>query len=129
MLPSEQDNADEGIIINGGSDHMVGLDADASINPYNPFLAMWTMVTRKTERGSVIAPGQAVTREEALRMYTINNAFASFEESLKGTIDPGKLADFAVLTDDLLTCPEDKIRNIKSAMTIVGGKIVYDSGI
>lgn len=117
-----------GVVINGGSDHMVGWDADASINPYNPFLAMWSMVTRKTERGSVIAPDQAVTREEALRMYTINNAFASFEESIKGTIEPGKLADFAVLTDDILNCPEDNIREIEAAMTIVGGKIVYDSG-
>ena len=118
---------DAGIIINGGSDHMVKWDANSSINPYNPFVAMWSMITRKTERGSVVMPDEAVTRYEALQIYTINNAFASFEESIKGTIEPGKLADMAVLTDDILSCPEDKIREIESVMTLVGGKIVYSS--
>jgi len=61
-------------------------------------------------------------------MYTINNAYASFEESLKGSIEPGKLTDLAILSDDLLDCPIDQIKNIKSNLTIVGGKIVYDSG-
>ena len=73
---------DEGVMVNGGSDHMVGWDADASVNPYNPFLAMWTMVSRTTERGNTIMPSEAVTREAALKTYTINNAYASFEESL-----------------------------------------------
>jgi predicted amidohydrolase YtcJ len=119
---------DAGVMVNGGSDHMVKWDADASINPYNPFLAMWTMVTRTTERNHVIMPDQAITREEALRIYTINNAYATFEESIKGSIEPGKLADLAMLSDDLLDCPVDKIRNIESEMTMVGGKIVYPSG-
>jgi len=118
---------DAGVVINGGSDHMVKWDANTSINPYNPFLAMWTMVTRNTERGSVIVPSEAISREEALKTYTINNAFASFEESIKGSIEPGKLADMAVLSDDILTCQEDSIREIKALMTIVGGKIVYTS--
>jgi len=118
---------DAGVMINGGSDHMVKWDADASINPYNPFLAIYSMVTRTTERGTVIEPSEAITREEALKAYTINNAFASFEESLKGSIEPGKLADMAVLTDDILTCPADRIRDIESVMTIVGGKIVYST--
>ena len=116
-----------GVVVNGGSDHMVKWDADASINPYNPFLAMWTMVTRTTERNSVVVPSEAITREEALSMYTINNAYASFEESIKGSIEPGKLADLAILSDDLLNCPVDKIRDIQSEMTIVGGKIIYTS--
>lgn len=115
-----------GVIINGGSDHMVKLDANASINPYNPFLAIWTMVTRKTEKGNVIMPSEAITREDALKTYTINNAYSSFEEAIKGSIEPGKLADFAVLSDDILTCPVDQIKNIQSELTIVGGKIVYD---
>ena len=114
-----------GVMINGGSDHMVKWDANTSINPYNPFLAMWTMITRKTERGSVIGASEAVSREEALKIYTINNAFASFEESLKGSIEPGKLADIAVLTDDYLSCREDDIKDIEALITIVGGKIVY----
>ncbi len=118
---------DAGVTVNGGSDHMVKWDADASINPYNPFLAMWSMVTRTTERNTVINPEQAITREEALRMYTINNAYASFEESLKGSIEPGKLADLAILSHDLLDCPADQIREIRAETTMVGGKIVYTS--
>lgn len=118
---------DAGVIINGGSDHMVKWDANTSINPYNPFLAMWTMVTRYTEHGTVICPSEAITRQQALKIYTINNAFASFEESVKGSIEPGKLADMAILTDDFLSCPADKIKDIESFMTILGGKIVYSS--
>ena len=118
---------DAGVVVNGGSDHMVKWDADASINPYNPFLAMWSMVTRSTERNSVIVPEEAVTREEALKMYTINNAYAGFEESIKGSIETGKLADLAILSHDLLECPADQIRKIESHMTIVGGKIVYSA--
>lgn len=117
-----------GIKINGGSDHMVKWDSYTSVNPYNPFLAMWTMITRTTEKGTVIMPDEAITREDALRMYTINNAFTSFEEMVKGSIEPGKLADMAILSDDILTCPADQIRNIESEVTIVGGKIVYSSG-
>jgi predicted amidohydrolase YtcJ len=118
---------DAGVIVNGGSDHMVKWDANASINPYNPFLAMWTMVTRTTERNSVIMADEAITREEALKMYTINNAYASFEEDIKGSLEPGKLADLAILSDDLLECPIDKIKEIQSELTMVGGKIVYSS--
>jgi len=117
--------AEAGVMINGGSDHMVKWDADASINPYNPFLAIWTMVSRETERGTVIYPEEAISREEALRIYTINNSYASFEEAIKGSIEPGKLADLAILTDDILTCPVDRIKEIESYITIVGGSIVY----
>ena len=116
-----------GIMINGGSDHMVKWDANDGINPYNPFLAMWTMVTRTTERGSVVVPSEAITREQALKMYTINNACASFEESIKGSIEQGKLADMVVLSNDLLTCPDNDIKDIESELTIVGGRIVYSS--
>ncbi|MEA3461446.1 MAG: amidohydrolase family protein, partial [Bacteroidota bacterium] len=116
---------DAGVVVNGGSDHMVKWDANTSINPYNPFLAIWTLVTRTTERNRVIISSEAITREEALRMYTINNAYASFEESIKGSIEPGKLADVAILSDDLLECPVNQIKDIRSELTIVGGKIVY----
>ena len=118
---------DAGIIVNGGSDHMVKWDANSSINPYNPFIGIWTAISRITERGTLINPSEAITREEALRMYTINNAKASFEESVKGSIEPGKFADMVVLSDDYLTCPVDNIRDIESVMTILGGKIVYEA--
>ena len=116
---------DNGVMVNGGSDHMVGWDSKTSINPYNPFLAMYTVITRKTERGTVVEPQEAITREEALKMYTINNAFASKEEKIKGSIETGKLADIAVLSGDLYNCPEDQIKDIVADITIVGGKIVY----
>ena len=119
---------DEGVVVNGGSDHMVKLDANTSVNPYNPFLAMWAMITRTTERGTVILPSQAVSREQALRIYTINNAYGSFEENIKGSIEVGKLADIAVLSDDILACPVNQIKNIQSELTLLGGKIVYSSG-
>ena len=106
---------------------MVGMDANTSINPYNPFIGMYTVVTRKTERGTVILLEEAITRKEALRMYTINNAYASFEEKIKGSIEPGKLADMAVLSADPYECPEEQIKDIVADMTIVGGKIVYVS--
>lgn len=115
-----------GIVVNGGSDHMVKVDPDLSINPYNPFTAMWSVVTRKTESGSVFNPEQGISREDALRMYTINNAYASFEEKQKGSIEAGKFADLVVLSADLLTCAEDSIRLIKPILTMVDGKIVYD---
>jgi predicted amidohydrolase YtcJ len=76
----------------------------------------------------VIIPEEAVSREEALRMYTINNACASFEESIKGSIEPGKLADIAVLSGDLMHCPAGQIRDLRSELTVAGGKIVYSSG-
>jgi predicted amidohydrolase YtcJ len=118
-----------GIMINGGSDHMVKLDPNASINPYNPFLAMWSVITRKTDRGTVFNPEEAISREQALKMYTINNAYASFEENVKGSIETGKVADLVVLSDDILTCPEDRLPEIKSLLTMVNGRTVFDKGI
>ena len=114
-----------GVMVNGGSDHMVKFDSYSSINPYNPFLAMWSVITRETENGSHIVQSEAITREQALKMYTINNAYASFEENIKGSIEPGKLADLVVISEDFLTCPEKNIKNIKAEITMVGGKIVY----
>ena len=117
-----------GVVVNAGSDHMVKTDPDQAINPYNPFTAMWSVVTRKTSRGTVYNPEEAVSREEALKMYTINNAMASFEEKIKGSIEVGKLADLVILSDDILTCPEDAIRKITALLTMVEGKTVFSSG-
>ena len=114
-----------GVMINGGSDHMVKFDSYTAVNPYNPFVAMWSVITRKTERGSVIVPEEAISREQALSMYTINNAILSNEGQIKGTLEPGKLADMVVISKDLFTCKEDEIRDIEVELTLVGGKIVY----
>jgi predicted amidohydrolase YtcJ len=116
-----------GVVVSAGSDHMVKLDHKDSINPYSPWLAIWSMVTRKTRRGNVIVPEEAITREQALRCYTINSAFVSFEEELKSSIEPGKLADMVVLDRDFLDCPADQLKDIAVETTIVGGKVVYSS--
>jgi predicted amidohydrolase YtcJ len=88
---------------------------------------MWMAITRQTADGSVINPEQRITREQALRMWTLNGAYLSFEENLKGSIEPGKLADFIVVSKDFLSCPVDEIRNIETLLTVVGGKTVYRS--
>jgi predicted amidohydrolase YtcJ len=68
-----------------------------------------------------------ITREEALRLSTINNAYLTFEEKTKGSIEPGKLADFVVLAEDILTVPAKQIEEMKVLLTVVGGKTVFDA--
>ena len=116
---------DAGIVVAGGSDHMIKFDSRAAINPYNPFFGMWMAITRKMSNGEALYLEQAVTRDEALRMWTINGAYLSFEESLKGTIEPGKLADLVVISHDYTTCPVDQIKDIEAVQTIIGGRVVY----
>lgn len=113
-----------GVTVSAGSDHMVKFDDRSSINPFSPWLGMWVMVTRRTDHGSVINPEEAIGREDALRCYTINNAFATFSEDDKGSIEPGKLADFIVIDRDFLACPEDEIKDIRVLRTVVGGRTV-----
>jgi len=117
---------DLGVIVGGGSDHMQKIGSLRSVNPYNPFLAMWVAMTRLPRRADVpLHPEQAITREQVLRLYTINNAYLTFEEKEKGSLEVGKLADFVVLKTDLLTCPVDEVRNLAVHSTYVGGKRVY----
>lgn len=116
---------DAGLKIALNSDHMQGFDPGLSLNPYNPFLTLYTAVARKTESGAVLGPGQAVSRKDALKMLTSDAAYLHFDEQKKGTLEVGKLGDLAVLTDDYLTCPEEKIKGIRSVLTVVGGKVVY----
>lgn len=109
------------------TDHMFGVDPNASLNPYNPFLTMYVAVTRRTQGGQVIGPEQAVSREDALKMMTINAAWLSFEEQRKGSIEAGKLGDLAVLSDDFLACPAERIKDIRAVVTVLGGKVVYEA--
>lgn len=105
----------------------VGAGTDATVvTPYQPFTTLWWLVTGKDWAGRVVRSDQRVSREQALRMYTVGSAWFSFDEKIRGSIEPGKLADLVVLTDDYLTVPEDRIREISSVMTIVGGKVVYE---
>jgi predicted amidohydrolase YtcJ len=118
---------EKGIVVAGGSDHMIRFDSRNAINPYNPFLGMWIAITRKTVSGAVFGPEQTLTREQALRMWTLNGAYASFEEKSKGSIEPGKLADMVVVSDDFLHCPVDKIKDMEALLTVVDGRVVYRS--
>jgi len=108
------------------SDHMHGIDPNKSLNPFNPFLAMYVAVTRRTESGRVIGPEQRISRERALRMATIDAAYLSFDEKRKGSIEVGKLGDLVLLSDDLLTCDDDRIKDIQALLTLVGGKVVHE---
>jgi predicted amidohydrolase YtcJ len=114
-----------GLIVAGGSDHMIRFDSRNAINPYNPFFGMWMAVTRKTTDGTVLGADEAISREQALRMWTLNGAWLSFEEKLKGSIEPGKLADLVVITKDFLHCPVDEIKDIEAVATVVGGRVVW----
>ncbi|MBI1788851.1 MAG: amidohydrolase [Acidobacteria bacterium] len=117
---------DAGIVVAGGSDHMIRFDSRQAINPYNPFFGMWMAITRKTADGAVLHPEQAVSRMEALRMWTLNGAYLSFEEKIKGSIEPGKLADLVVISKDFLTCPVDEIKDIEAVLTVVDGRVVFE---
>lgn len=115
----------EGIVVAGGSDHMIRFDPREAINPFHPFYGMWMAITRRLMDGTVLHPEQRLTRMEALRMWTLNSAYLSFEERSKGSIEAGKLADFVVVTKDYANCPEDEIKDIETLTTVVGGKTVY----
>jgi len=120
--------ADAGVTVGGGSDHMQKIGSLRSVNPYNPFLGMHAAIERIPRRmNQPLHPEQAISRQDAIRLYTKNNAFLTFEESQKGSIEKGKLADFIVIDRDLLECPLDQITSTKVLETYVGGKNVFSS--
>jgi len=115
-----------GVTVAISSDHMLGLDPDTALHFFNPFLMLYTVVSRKTEGGRVIGPSERVTREEALRMLTSDAAMLGFDEKSRGTLEVGKLGDLAVLSEDYLACGEERIREIRALATVVGGKVVHE---
>jgi hypothetical protein len=112
-----RDLFDAGVIVTNGTDVPVE-DAD-------PIASFDASVRRVTKDGTPFHPEQAMTREEALKSYTLSNAYAAFEEDVKGSIAPGKYADITVLTKDILTVPAEEILDARVAYTIVGGKVLY----
>jgi hypothetical protein len=115
-----------GVDVAINTDHMFGLDPNEALNPFNPFLTIYTATTRRTESGRVVSEAEAVSREEALRMMTSAAARFSFDEKNRGTIETGKLGDFVVLDDHLLTCPAERLRSIRADLTIVGGRVAFE---
>jgi predicted amidohydrolase YtcJ len=109
---------DHHLIVNAGSDWGGGPVTD-------PFIPIYFYVTRKTENGAVLDTAQKISREEALRVSTINTAYLTFEEDVKGSIEFGKLADFLILSQDILTVPDEQIRSIQPLATYVGGRKVF----
>jgi predicted amidohydrolase YtcJ len=116
-----------GVKVALNTDHMFGVDPNGSLNPYNPFLTLYVAVTRRTEGGQVIGPEQAVSRQDALKMMTVNAAYLGFEEHRKGSIEVGKLGDLAVLSDDYLSCPPERIKDIRARVTVLGGQVVHEA--
>jgi predicted amidohydrolase YtcJ len=115
-----------GVDVAINTDHMFGLDKNDSLNPFNPFLTMYSATTRRTEAGQVVGAGEAVSREEALRMMTSVAARFSFDENNRGSIEPGKLGDFVVLDDHFLTVPPERLRTLRADVTVIGGRVVFE---
>ena len=115
---------DQGLIVSGGTD-WGGNSATGATN--NPFLNIYFYVTRNTLDLGPFGEAQKITRAEALRVATINNAYMTFEENIKGSIEAGKLADFVILSDDIMTVPEEEIPDIRPLATFVGGRKAYSS--
>lgn len=99
--------------------------SDYTPGPYEPLMALQSMVTRKDFDGRVWGPNQRITLDQAIRICTMNGAYASFEENIKGSITAGKLADFVILADDPHEVDPDTIKNIEIVRTVVGGRTMY----
>ena len=105
---------------------MLRFDPFESTNPWSPWLGMWVTLTRRVEGGGVLMPAEALTREQALRLYTINNAYLHHEEKEKGSLEVGKLADLIIIDRDYLKCPVDEVKETKVLLTVLGGKVVWE---
>jgi predicted amidohydrolase YtcJ len=114
------------IFAGGGLDHMQKVGSLRSNNPYNPFLGMATAITRRARwYEGRLHPEESLTREQALRFYTMNSAKILLLDEVTGSLEPGKLADLAVLDRDLLTCREEQIAGTQVLRTYLAGKLVY----
>ena len=112
-----RDLLDAGAILNNGT--------DAPVEPIDPIASFHASVSRRMNNGDSFFPSQAMTRMEAIRSYTLDNAHSAFEDHVKGSLTPGKYADIVVLSEDILTAPESEIPNAKVDYTIVGGEVRY----
>lgn len=111
-----------------GSGTVIANGTDAPVEDVDPIACFHASVTRETPAGGQFFPRQRMTRVQALRSYTLRAAYAAFEEHLKGSLAPGKLADVVVLSKDVMTVPPDEIRRARVEYTILGGKVAYRHG-
>ncbi len=114
-----------------GSFHRSGLvvagSSDSPIVPANPLVGIYAAVSRRTESGQPLLPDESISVAEGLAMYTMNAAYASFEEDEKGSITPGKLADLVLLSGDPTRVPVTEIKDIRVEMTVIGGEVVWEA--
>ena len=113
-----RDLLDRGIVVAAGS--------DAPITTVNPFVGIYTAVARLTRQGTPFGQEQTVSLMDAIRMYTYNAAYASFDDRIKGSIEPGKLADLVILDRSLLNCPIEEIAEVKVDVTLFDGEVVFE---
>jgi predicted amidohydrolase YtcJ len=117
-----------GGVAGGGSDHMQKIGSLRSNNPYNPFLGMATAITRRARwHEGQLHPEEALSREQAIRFYTLNSAKIMFLDQVTGSLEPGKLADLIILDRDLLHCAEEQISGTQVLRTYLGGKLVHQA--
>jgi predicted amidohydrolase YtcJ len=110
-------------IMDGGA--VIGNGTDAPVEDIDPIPSFYATVTRKMKDGTAFFPEQRLSREEALRTYTLNGAYAAFQENLLGSLKPGKLADITVLSKDIMTVAEEEIPKTQVRLTIVGGQVLF----
>lgn len=110
---------EKGIVVAGSS--------DAPIVPADPLIGIYAAVARQAESGQTLQPDERITPEQALMLYTVNAAYASFEDKTKGSLSPGKLADIVILSGDPTRIPPEKIKDVKVEMTMIGGEVVWEA--
>jgi len=120
MMHANRSAIEMGITVAGNS--------DSPVSAAEPLLRIQSMVTRKTAEGKVYGPEQRLCAEDAIRIWTMGSAYASFEQDIKGSIEVGKLADFVILSQDPTKVPPDTIKDIEVEKTYVGGKLAYEKG-
>ena len=106
----------------------VAASSDAPVIPFNPLTGIYAAVTRKAQSGEVLSPEETIIPAQALWMYTMGGAYASFQNDIKGSITPGKLADLVLLSADPTTVPFEAIKDITVEKTIIGGEVVWEKG-
>jgi predicted amidohydrolase YtcJ len=114
---------DHRLVVISGDDYNGPNPVDRT--PNNPLIEFYYYVTRRNRAGQVLTPSERISRDEALRIMTVNPAYATFQESQRGSITPGLLADFVILNQDLMTVPEDRILATRPLATFVGGHKVF----